>query len=113
MPIEITRFDPEHASPLEGASGIGQVQVSQLNDARVTTLYFKPKGDLGRRELPYPVLLMILDGSGTLRLGGEIREVAAGDAILLPANTLHMIWTTDAPMTALTVDYDRDSSAAS
>jgi mannose-6-phosphate isomerase-like protein (cupin superfamily) len=48
---------------------------------------------------------MVLEGSSTIRLGGEIREVTAGDAVLLPANTMHMIWTTGTPMTALTIEY--------
>jgi len=110
MPIEITRFDSEHAVSWDdgGASGVSRVPLSETRGVRVATLYFEAKGEIGRREVPYPVLLIILEGSGTLRLGGEIREITAGDAIPLPANSMHMIWTTGTPMTALLVEYPEE-----
>jgi quercetin dioxygenase-like cupin family protein len=105
--MELKRFNAELAVPLEtdGASGVKQVEISEAGGTRVSTLYFDPKGEIGRRELPYAILLMVLEGSSTIRLRGEIREVTAGDAVLLPANTMHMIWTTGTPMTALTIEY--------
>ena len=110
MPIEIERFDAEQAVPLEAgdASGVSHVPFSETGGVRVATLYFEAKGEIGRRELPYPVLLMVLEGGATLRLGGEIREIAAGDAVSLPANNMHMIWTTGIPMTALLVEYPEE-----
>lgn len=110
MPIEITRFDSEHAVTWEdsGASGISHVPFSETGGVRVTALFFEAKGEIGRRELPCPALLMVLEGSGTLRLGGEIREITAGDAVPLPANSMHMIWTTGTPMTALLVEYPEE-----
>ena len=84
------------------------VPFSESGGVRIATLYFEAKGEIGRRELPYPVLLMVLEGSATLRLGGEIREIIAGDAVPLPANNMHMIWTTGTPMTALLVEYPQE-----
>jgi quercetin dioxygenase-like cupin family protein len=110
MPIEIERFDAEHAVPLADGdtSGVRHVPFAEVGGVRVATLYFEAKAEIGRRELPCPVLLMVLEGGGTVRLGGEIREIVAGDAVPLPANNMHMIWTTGTPMTALLVEYPEE-----
>lgn len=46
----------------------------------------------------------ILQGRGTMTVGAETREVAAGDAVLIPRRHTHtLVNTGDAPMTLLLV----------
>jgi mannose-6-phosphate isomerase-like protein (cupin superfamily) len=63
------------------------VQKQSLAEARV------PKGSATQRH--YHKLAeefyFILDGSGTIEIDGDSREVGVGDAILIPAGAWHMI----------------------
>ena len=50
-----------------------------------TQEHFHPKAE----EIYY-----ITHGAGTIRVGGETREVKSGDAIAIPPGTKHKLWNT-------------------
>ncbi len=97
--MNLARFDPAEAQPFEG--GERALSSAPIEGAGVTlrVLQLEQRGETGRRQAPYPVALVVVAGEGQLRVGGEIAEVKAGDAIAVPANTTYWAWTTSGPMT--------------
>lgn len=77
----------------------------------VVALYFERDGEMDEHDAPEPILFVVTGGRGFVRVGGaegETVEVAAGDAILWPARTLHRAWTDGEEMRAIAVHYAAD-----
>ena len=47
----------------------------------------------------------MIEGGGFVRVGDEERRVAAGEAVLWPAEVTHGAWTVHGPMRALVVEF--------
>lgn len=44
-------------------------------------------------------IYLVTSGSGRLRLGDEVREIAVGDCVVIPPGTVHRLWAdADAPL---------------
>ena len=80
---------------------------------QVEVMYFEPHARLHEHSAPHRILFLVIDGSGTVRLGGphgEARNVIAGDAVMWPAGVDHTAWTDDTSLTAVVVNVFGDTS---
>jgi quercetin dioxygenase-like cupin family protein len=97
--MDLARYDPASAQPFEGGSRALSSSAVETAGMTLRILQLEGRGETGRRQAPYPVALVVVAGEGQLRVGGEIAEVRAGDAVVVPPNTTYWAWTTGGPMT--------------
>ena len=114
MPIEVRRFGVGFRRP-EGPAGTrgltGQVIHS---DARglISELAFTRGGAITPHENPSTTWFCVIEGGGWVLVGDERRRVAAGEAVLWPANVNHAAWTDHAEMRAVVVEFAGADDAA-
>src|SRR5579859_1099726 len=73
----------------------------------VVALYLDPHGAMDEHSAGEPILLLVIGGSGWVRIGGpdgETRAISVGDAVLWPAGLAHTIWTEDDPLRAIAIE---------
>jgi quercetin dioxygenase-like cupin family protein len=74
---------------------------------QVEAMYFEPHAAIDEHSGPNDVLVLVTGGAGFVRIGGpagEVRAVAAGDAVLWPAGVDHTVWTEGLPLQAIVVN---------
>lgn len=57
----------------------------------VTLFAFEAGQSLSEHTAPFDALVLVLDGEGEFTVGGQIHNVAAGQALLMPANIPHAV----------------------
>jgi quercetin dioxygenase-like cupin family protein len=107
MPIEIRRFGVGNRRPdgPPGTSGVtGQVVHS---DARgvVSELAFTRAARIEPHANPNTTWFVVIEGGGWVQVGDERARVAAGEAVLWPADVPHAAWTELSEMRAIVVEY--------
>lgn len=107
MPIEIRRFGVGHRRPdgPPGTTGVtGQVIHS---DARgvITELAFARAARVEPHINPNTSWLVVIEGGGWVGVGDERTRVAAGEAVLWPADLTHAAWTEHSEMRAFVVEF--------
>jgi hypothetical protein len=73
----------------------------------VFALFFDADAHIHEHDAEHPILFVVIGGSGYIRVGGPdapAEQVQAGYAALWPAGVLHIAWTEDEPMQALTIE---------
>ncbi len=56
------------------------------------TLFAFDRGQrLSEHQVPFDAVVQIVDGSAVLTIGGEEKEVSAGDIIIMPGNVPHAV----------------------
>ncbi len=73
----------------------------------VVAMYLEPHSAIDEHRASVPILVLVTNGNGFVRVGGpdgETRAVSAGDAILWPAELDHTLWTEDETLTAIIID---------
>jgi quercetin dioxygenase-like cupin family protein len=56
------------------------------------TLFAFDKGQkLSEHTAPYDAVVQVVDGQGRLTIGGQDKDVAAGELIIMPANVPHAV----------------------
>ncbi len=73
----------------------------------VVAMYVEPHGAMDEHSAEVPILFVVIQGRGFVRIGGargETREVTAGDAVLWPVGVDHMVWTEDESLDAIVID---------
>ncbi len=115
MPIDVRRFGVGHRRP-EGPPGThgltGQVIHSDGRGV-VAELAFSRGGTIAPHDNPNTTWFCVIEGGGWVLVGDERRRVAAGEAILWPANVTHAAWTDHAEMRAIVVEFvGMDDAAA-
>ncbi len=114
MPIEIRRFGVGFRRP-EGPPGThglsGQVIHS---DARglISELAFVRDAAIAPHDNPNTAWFCVIEGGGWVLVGDERRRVAAGEAVLWPANVTHAAWTDHGEMRAIVVEFAGADDAA-
>jgi quercetin dioxygenase-like cupin family protein len=81
----------------------------------VVAFYLESHGNMEEHCTDAPILFLVTEGKGFVRIGGpngETREVTAGDAILWPAGVDHMVWTEDEALSAIVIDGPPEREAA-
>lgn len=71
-------------------------------------LFFDAEATLDEHAAEYPILFLVIGGSGHVRVGGPTApdtRVHAGYAVLWPANTPHLAWTDGEPMQAIAIEF--------
>jgi len=107
MPIEVRRFGVGHRRP-EGPPGTkgltGQVIHSDRRGV-VAELAFARGGSVTPHDNPNTTWFVVIEGGGWVLVGDERRRVAAGEAVLWPANVTHAAWTDHGEMRAIVVEF--------
>lgn len=107
MPIEVVRFGVGHRRP-EGPPGTKGISGQVLHaDGRgvVSEMAFSRGGSIAPHDNPNTTWFIVIEGGGWVAVGEERRRVAAGEAVLWPANVTHAAWTDQVEMRALIVEF--------
>lgn len=114
MPIEIRRFGVGFRRP-EGPPGThgltGQV-IHSDGRGLVSELAFVRGGSVAPHANPNTTWFCVIEGGGWVQVGDERRRVAAGEAVLWPANELHAAWTDQIEMRAIVIEFSGESDDA-
>jgi quercetin dioxygenase-like cupin family protein len=114
MPIEVRRFGVGYRRP-EGPPGTtgltGQVIHS---DARgvVSEYAFARGARIESHSNPNTTYFIVIEGGGWVSIGDERSRVAAGEAIVWPANIEHAAWTDHSPMRVFIVEFAGEDDSA-
>ena len=105
----IPAYDRDITSWLSSNAGTGFNGLPILLDRPldVVALYLDPHGAMEEHHAERPILLLVTGGAGWARVGGpdgEMRAIAAGDAVLWPAGQDHTIWTENEPLRAIAIE---------
>jgi quercetin dioxygenase-like cupin family protein len=106
VPIEIRRFGVGHRRS-EGPPGTEGVTGQPIHsDARgaVTELAFARGARIEPHTNPNTTWLVVIEGGGWVGVGDERTRVAAGEAVLWPADVAHAAWTEHSEMRAIVVE---------
>jgi len=104
--MEIRRFGVGNRRP-EGPPGSTGVAGQVIHaDARgtVSELAFARRGSVEPHAGPNSAWFVVIEGGGMVRVGDEQARVAAGEAVLWPADVPHAAWTELSEMRALVVE---------
>lgn len=107
MPIEIRRFGVGHRRP-EGPSGtVGLTGQVIHSDGRglISELAFARAARIEPHANPNTTWLVVIEGGGWVGVGDERARVAAGEAVLWPADVLHSAWTEHSEMRAFVIEF--------
>lgn len=61
----------------------------------ITLFAFDQGQKLSEHTAPYDAVVQIVDGRARLTIGGQDKDVAAGDLIIMPANVPHAVTATE------------------
>jgi len=75
----------------------------------VVELHFEPGGEMWEHEADHPILFVVIEGKGYVRVDGEETEIKAGQAILEPPGKLHKAWAGAVPFTAIVIEYNLEN----
>ncbi len=107
MPIEVRRFGVGHRRP-DGPPGsenlTGQV-VHSDGRGTVAELAFGRGGHIQPHANPNTTYFIVIEGGGWTQVGDERLRVAAGEAVVWPADVVHGAWTDYSPMRAIVVEF--------
>lgn len=114
MPIEVRRFGVGYRRP-EGPPGThgltGQVIHSDGRGV-VAELAFSRGGAVTPHDNPNTTWFCVIEGGGWVLVGDDRRRVAAGEAVLWPANVTHAAWTDHGEMRAIVIEFAGVDDAA-
>jgi quercetin dioxygenase-like cupin family protein len=91
----VTRFRPRQRQPdpPPGCRGVAVVAPACA-----------PGGEMGEPSAPHPILCVVLEGCGRMRVGGEERPVAAGECHRWPPDVPHKLWAEDSVLRTLMIE---------
>jgi len=114
MRIEVRRFGVGFRRP-EGPPGThgltGQVIHSDAR-GQISELAFMRDAAIAPHDNPNTTWFCVIEGGGWVLVGDERRRVAAGEAILWPANVTHAAWTDRVEMRAIVIEFAGAGDAA-
>ncbi len=107
MPIEIRRFGVGHRRPDGPPGTIGVTGQPIHSDGRgvITELAFARAARIGPHANPNTTWLIVIEGGGWVGVGDERTRIAAGEAVLWPANIPHAAWTEHSEMRAIVIEF--------
>jgi quercetin dioxygenase-like cupin family protein len=107
MSIEIRRFGVGHRRP-EGPPGtVGLTGQVVHSDGRglITELAFARGARIEPHSNPNTTWFIVIEGGGWVGVGDERTRVAAGEAVLWPADEPHAAWAEHSEMRAFVVEF--------
>jgi quercetin dioxygenase-like cupin family protein len=114
MPIEVVRFGVGHRRPdgPAGTSGVTGQPIHSDGRGAISELAFARDAAIEPHANPNTSWFIVIEGGGWVGVGEERTRVAAGEAVLWPADVPHAAWTEHSEMRAFIVEFmGRDDSA--
>jgi len=114
MPIEIRRFGVGHRRPdgPQGTTGLSGQPIHGDARGAITELAFARGARIEPHSNPNTTWLVVIEGGGWVGVGDERTRVAAGEAVLWPADIPHAAWTEHSQMRAFLIEFaDADDAA--
>jgi quercetin dioxygenase-like cupin family protein len=107
MPIEVRRFGVGHRRPdgPPGSEGLTGQIIHSDGRGSVAELAFSTGGRIQPHSNPNTTYFIVIEGGGWTLVGDERIRVAAGEAVVWPANVIHAAWTDYSQMRALVVEF--------
>ena len=107
MPIEIRRFGVGHRRPDGPPGTIGVTGQVIHSDGRglITELAFARGARIEPHANPNTTWFIVIEGGGWVGVGDERTRIAAGEAVLWPADVPHAAWTEHSEMRAIVVEF--------
>ena len=114
MPIEIRRFGVGHRRPdgPPGTSGVTAQVIHSDGRGLVSELAFARGARIEPHASPNTAWLIVIEGGGWVGVGDERTRIAAGEAVLWPADVPHGAWTEHSEMRAFVVEFGGADDAA-
>jgi quercetin dioxygenase-like cupin family protein len=112
--VEIRRFGVGHRRPdgPGGTTGVASQVIHADARGRVAELAFARRATMDMHSSPNSAWLVIVEGGGWVQVGDERARVAAGEAVLWPADVEHAAWTDLSEMRAFVVEFAGADDAA-
>lgn len=112
--MEIRRFGVGHRRPDDpgGTTGVASQVIHADARGRVAELAFARRATMDMHSSPNSAWLVIVEGGGWVQVGDERARVAAGEAVLWPADVEHAAWTELSEMRAFVVEFAGADDAA-
>jgi quercetin dioxygenase-like cupin family protein len=107
MPIEIRRFGVGHRRPDGPLGSVGLNGQVIHSDGRglISELAFARGARIEPHANPNTTWFIVIEGGGWVGVGDERARVAAGEAVLWPADITHAAWTEHSEMRAFVVEF--------
>ena len=107
MPIEIRRFGVGHRRPDGpiGSQGLTGQVIHSDGRGVVSELAFTRDARIEPHANPNTTWFIVIEGGGWVGVGDERARVAAGEAVLWPADVTHAAWTEHSEMRAFVVEF--------
>lgn len=104
--MEIRRFGVGHRRQVGPPGTVGMLGAVLHSDARATIseLAFARGASIPVHSNPNTTWFIVIEGGGFVLVGEEEQRVAAGEAVLWPANVVHGARTVGVPMRAIVVE---------
>ena len=114
MPIEIRRFGVGHRRPdgPPGTEGVTGQVIHSDGRGVVSELAFSLGGRIEPHSNPNTTYFIVIEGGGWTLVGDERLRVAAGEAVVWPADVPHGAWTDYSHMRAIVVEFAGADDAA-
>jgi len=88
----MTFFDPSQLSPRTLAPG-AQTRTMWGERIMISLVDLEPASQVPVHSHPHEQMGMVLEGALTMVIGGESRDLKAGDVFLIPSNAEHSVST--------------------
>jgi len=107
VPIEIRRFGVGHRRPDGPVGSVGLTGQPIHTDGRgvISELAFTRGARIEPHANPNTTWFIVIEGGGWVGVGDERTRVAAGEAVLWPADVTHAAWTEHSEMRAFVVEF--------
>jgi quercetin dioxygenase-like cupin family protein len=107
MPIEIRRFGVGHRRPdgPPGTVGLSGQLIHSDERGLVSEFAFARGAHIEPHTNPNTTWFVVIEGGGWVGVGDERTRVAAGEAVLWPADVTHGAWTEHSEMRAIVVEF--------
>jgi len=112
--VEIRRFGVGQRRPdgPGGTTGVASQVIHADARGRVAELAFARRATMDLHSSPNSAWLVIVEGGGWVQVGEERARVAAGEAVLWPADVEHAAWTEHSEMRAFVIEFAGADDAA-
>jgi quercetin dioxygenase-like cupin family protein len=114
MPIEIRRFGVGHRRPdgPPGTTGVTGQAIHSDGRGLVAELAFARGARIEPHANPNTTWFVVIEGGGWVGVGEDRTRIAAGEAVLWPADIPHAAWTDYSEMRAIVVEFSGPDDAA-
>jgi quercetin dioxygenase-like cupin family protein len=76
-----------------------------LTDPLMVEHHYSPGGEMREHSAGEAILCVCIAGTGFVKVGDEMSELAANQAVVWPAGVAHKVWTVDNSMTVLLLHF--------